>query len=163
MNGFLKKTGIFLQVRINSSRLRGKALMKLFDKTVTEHAMERLNIIPADYRVLLTTKESEYALQNLTAKMGWKIFYGDNHNVLKRFVDAALYYGVDIIVRATADNPLVSSEIAIDTLNLFNKTNCDLAHLINIPYGSGVEVIKTDALVKALENSKLPYDLEHVT
>lgn len=163
MGNFLKKRAVFLQVRLNSSRLRGKALLKLFGKTVVEHAMERLNIVPADYRVLVTTKDSGYALKEIADKMHWNIFYGDPFNVLKRFVDAAIYYDVDTIVRATADNPLVSSEIALDTLTLFGKSNCDLAHLTNIPYGSGVEVVKRDALVTALKNTNLPYDMEHVT
>jgi|GEM_PF-257520 len=163
MDRFIKRTGIFLQVRVNSKRMPAKSIYKLSGTPIFQHAMERLNVIPADIRVLLTTKESESFVKDIADVMGWKVFIGDEHNVLKRFVDAALFYKVDTIIRATADNPLVSSEIASETLDLFNKENCDLAFLKPIPYGSGVEVVSTNILIQALNDTNIPYHFEHVT
>lgn len=157
------KTGIFLQVRLNSSRMPGKAILNLAGKYLVQHTIERLSVVPAEVRAILTTKESEDALKDIAEVNGWELFCGDAQNVLKRYVDAALFFDVDIIVRATGDNPLTSSEIAIETLSAFVKENADLAHIAPAPYGSGVEVVKRSALIKALENASMPYEFEHVT
>jgi spore coat polysaccharide biosynthesis protein SpsF (cytidylyltransferase family)/spore coat polysaccharide biosynthesis predicted glycosyltransferase SpsG/2-polyprenyl-3-methyl-5-hydroxy-6-metoxy-1,4-benzoquinol methylase len=159
----LKKTGLFLQVRLNSSRMPGKALMKIGDRAMVAHVLERLMVIPADVRALLTTQESLPLLKPFADAAGWELFAGDPQNVLKRYVDAAIFYEVEVIIRATGDNPLVSPEIAMETLDLFNKANCDLAYLAPVPYGSGVEVIKTRTLITAQQSTEIPYHLEHVT
>lgn len=158
-----KRIGIFLQVRLNSSRMPGKALLNLAGKLLIQHTIERLSVVPADVRVILTTKECEGVLKYIAEENGWEIFCGDSQNVLKRFVDAALFFDVETIVRATGDNPLTSSEITMETLSAFDKENADLAHIAPAPYGSGVEVVKRSALIKALEKASMPYEFEHVT
>lgn len=158
-----RKTGLFLQVRLNSTRMPGKALMELQGKPLIVHVMERLNAIPAETRALLTTKCSEPYLRPLAEQMGWAIFTGDKQNVLKRFVEAALHFDVNTVIRATGDNPLTSSEVANETLGLFFQKQADLAYLAPVPYGSGVEVVKVEALLKALKNTRVPYHMEHVT
>ena len=50
--------GVLLQVRLDSTRLPEKALLKLKDLTVIEHAMRALKQIDADVFVLVTTEES---------------------------------------------------------------------------------------------------------
>ncbi|OHD82937.1 MAG: hypothetical protein A2355_12870, partial [Spirochaetes bacterium RIFOXYB1_FULL_32_8] len=159
----INSIGLFLQVRLNSNRMPGKALLNLSGKLLINHVIDRLSVVPADHRVILTSNESYDVLKPIADEAGWDIFAGNSQNVLKRFVDAAVFYEVDTVIRATGDNPLSSSEIAIQTIELFNKTNADLAYLAPVPYGSGVEVVKTSALVKALLKSDIPYDLEHVT
>lgn len=162
MKNLLKRTGLFLQVRLNSNRLPGKVLMNLCGKTILSHVLEKMNVVPADVRVIVTTRDCKDVFKDVASNVGWEIFYGDEHNVLKRFVDAAIFYKVDIIIRATADNPLLSSEIAMETLDLFYKANCDLAYLAPIPYGSGIEVINFEALFDSLKKTKMPYNYEHV-
>jgi spore coat polysaccharide biosynthesis protein SpsF (cytidylyltransferase family)/spore coat polysaccharide biosynthesis predicted glycosyltransferase SpsG/SAM-dependent methyltransferase/predicted RNA-binding Zn-ribbon protein involved in translation (DUF1610 family) len=163
MDKLLKKSGIFLQARINSNRMPGKCVMPFFGNIMLHQVLKRLEVIPADEKVILTTPDSEYAFRKTAKRMGWKIFTGDEQNVLKRYVEAAVSFGVDIVIRATADNPFVSPEIAIETIDLFHKENCDLATLAPVPYGSGIEVVKTSALITALKNSRVPHHLEHVT
>ena len=157
------RIGIFLQVRLNSSRMPGKALLNLAGKVLVQHTIERLSVVPADVRAILTTKESEEALKDIAEANGWEVFCGDAQNVLKRYVDAALFFDVNTVVRATGDNPLTSSEITMETLSAFAKENADLAHIAPAPYGSGVEVVKRSALIKALEKASMPYEFEHVT
>ncbi len=159
----MEKTGLFLQVRLNSTRMPGKAVFNLCGKTLISHAMDRLGCVPADVKVVLTTRESVELLEPMVLSAGWEIFCGDRINVLKRYFDAAVKYEVDTIIRATGDNPLVSSEIALETLDLFRRKKCDLAHLKDIPYGSGVEIFTRDALTKAYANAVTVYEKEHVT
>ncbi|MBR6200297.1 MAG: methyltransferase domain-containing protein [Spirochaetales bacterium] len=159
----MKKIGLFLQVRLNSTRMPGKALLDLHGKPLIVQVMERLMVVPASVRAVLTSEESLPLIKPLAQSMGWETYAGSTQNVLKRFAEAAMYYDVDIVIRATGDNPLLSSEIALDTLGLFNKKKCDLAYLAPIPYGSGVEVMSKDALLSAYKNATTPYQMEHVT
>ncbi len=159
----MEKIGLFLQVRLNSTRMPGKALLDLHGKPLIIQVMERLMVIPAEIRAVLTSVESLPLLKPLATEMGWEVFTGSTQNVLQRFAEAAIYYDVDVVIRATGDNPLLSSEIALETLGLFKKRKCDLAYLEPIPYGSGVEVISKDALLNAYKNATTPYQLEHVT
>jgi spore coat polysaccharide biosynthesis protein SpsF (cytidylyltransferase family)/spore coat polysaccharide biosynthesis predicted glycosyltransferase SpsG/2-polyprenyl-3-methyl-5-hydroxy-6-metoxy-1,4-benzoquinol methylase len=158
-----RKVGLFLQVRLNSTRLPGKSILPLCGQPLVVRTMERMAFLPADIRVLVTTKDCEEYFKQIALPMGWNVFSGSVQNVLKRFVDCAIFYEIDTIIRATGDNPLLSSEIASETLELFNKNKADLAFMEPVPYGSGVEVINKEALQTALKNTIIPYHLEHVT
>jgi spore coat polysaccharide biosynthesis protein SpsF (cytidylyltransferase family)/2-polyprenyl-3-methyl-5-hydroxy-6-metoxy-1,4-benzoquinol methylase len=148
---------------MNSNRLPGKALLRLFDKPMIAWTLERMKSVPSDVKVILTTRNSYPWLSEIAAEYGWEIYAGEDQNVLKRFTDAALHYRVDEIIRATGDNPLLSSEIALETLEMFLKTGADICHLSPVPYGTGVEVVKTQALISALNRFETSYQLEHVT
>jgi spore coat polysaccharide biosynthesis protein SpsF len=105
-------TAVFLQVRLDSSRLPRKALLELAGVTVLEHAMQALDLVRADIRVLLTTKDSAAELKPIAESAGWNMFIGSKDDVLDRFVMAAREFNADRIIRATGDNPLVSAEMA---------------------------------------------------
>ncbi len=154
---------IFLQARLNSSRLPNKALLPLAGMTVIEHAMASLIKVKTDLHVLLTDKESQLKLYPLAEKWGFKLFTGPREDVLLRFALAAELYKPDRILRATGDNPLVSAELAEDILSLHKDKRADCSGFTNIPLGTGVEVIETNALFTAEREAVKPYDREHVT
>ena len=52
------RTGIFVQVRLASTRLARKALLPLAGSTVIGHVMRALALVPADVRALLTDPAS---------------------------------------------------------------------------------------------------------
>ena len=158
-----KRVGLFLQVRIDSSRLPGKALLFLHDKTLLEWCIERLDSVDVNVKAVLTTKQSIRYLSPIAKKYGWLIFVGSREDLLLRYTEASHYFNVDTVIRATGDNPFLSEEVVSETLQLFNKSDADISHLTNLPYGSGVEVIKTSALIKANNEAKIHYDREHVT
>lgn len=153
---------IFLQVRLDSSRLPGKALLELADRTVVEHAMTALNSVRGDQRMLLTTEDSEARLRPLADKAGWGVFVGPKDDVLARFILAARETGTDKLVRATGDNPLVSAFMANEALALSEETGAHYAGFGELPVGSGVEVIDVSALEEAYSEAADPYEREHV-
>lgn len=155
-------TGIFLQVRLDSERLPRKALLPVCGKTVIEHAMESLRKVYADIRVVLTDKESSYELRPLAEKWGFDLFVGHHSNVLKRYADAVNYYDVDLVVRATGDNPLVSSELANRLITIHEKEQADYSGFKGMPLGTGVEVARADAILKAHDEAIHQFDREHV-
>jgi len=156
-------TSIFLQVRLDSSRLPRKALLKLSDSTVVEHAMHSLDSVRAEQRTLVTTLDSESELRPLAEKCGWGLFVGSKDDVLSRYVLAARETGAARLVRATGDNPLVSAAMANAALDLFDETAADFAGFSELPLGAGVEIVRVACLEEAYEEAEDPYEREHVS
>ncbi len=157
------KKGVFLQVRLNSSRLPRKALLPLGNFTVIEWAMRALKIVKAQNHVLLTDHESLSELGPLAANWGWDIFAGDPENVLNRYVSAARKFQTDFILRATGDNPFVSASVGNDNLVQLENEGWDLFARASGPLGTGTEAVRFDALEYALSHSPDSYEKEHVT
>lgn len=156
-------TGLFLQVRLDSSRLPNKALLELGGGSVIEHAMRSLRRVPTSVHAILTDQESADLLQPRAARCGFETFVGPRENVLERYVLAARYFGTEVVVRATGDNPLVSWELARLAVKEFRSENADYFGFDGPPLGTGVEVVATSALERAIRETNDPYDLEHVT
>jgi len=156
-------TGVFLQVRIDSTRLPGKALLPLENYKVIEHAMRNLKAVNADIFALLTEQSSVLSLTPLAEKWGYEVFTGDKENVLKRYANAVQHYSVKTVIRATGDNPLVSCQLANQILASHHIKNADYSGFTGIPLGTGVEVLNADAILAAYNLAKDPYEKEHVS
>lgn len=158
------RVAVFLQARINSTRLPGKALKEIYqDITVIGCAMMQLKKVKADYHVLLTDDRSYNLLKNETEKQGFEIFKGPEHDVLARFTSAARHYGVKTVVRATGDNPFVFPDKADRIVSLHLENSADHSWFTGMPLGGGVEIAEAEALFSAEKNTNDNYDREHVT
>ncbi len=158
------KKSLFLQVRLDSSRLPGKALKMISGRTVIEHAMNSLRNLNIDDYVLVTAAGDEDKLIPLADRFGFDVFAGDRQDVLKRYIDAGRKYNSDLIVRATGDNPLVSWEMAQKVISAIEKDGtADYMAMKHLPVGCGVEVFRRKALEAAYALTSEPYDHEHVT
>ncbi len=156
-------TGVFLQVRLDSTRLPDKALLKLAGKTVLEHAINALNGVEASVFSLLTTEDAAEILQPYAEEANWSLFTGPKDDVLARYYSASRKFGVDRIVRATGDNPLVSAEMANRALELASRTKAHYTGFAKLPPGSGVEILDVSALNEAFRESVDTYEREHVS
>jgi spore coat polysaccharide biosynthesis protein SpsF len=156
-------TGVFLQARLDSSRLPGKALMPIQGKPLILHAMESLKKIPVEVHALLTEEGSAEALQPLADEAGFRFFTGSGHDVLDRFCAALSAFPVHTLIRATGDNPLVSWEMASRLLAQHRSLDADYSGYFGLPTGCGVEIVRSECLFKARRESSDPYDHEHVT
>jgi spore coat polysaccharide biosynthesis protein SpsF len=157
------RTGIFVQVRIASSRLARKALLPLAGSTVIGHVMRALALVPADVRALLTDDDSLDALAAEAAAGGFLAIAGHPDDVLARFCDAARRLDVQRVVRATGDNPLTCPRLARDILTLHESRRADLSHYLDNPWGTGVEVIEAAALFEAEREAAESDEREHLT
>ncbi len=156
-------TGVFLQVRLDSSRLPNKALLELGGRSVIEHAMLSLKRLPVSVFAILTDGASRDLLEPRAARCGFQTFVGPEENVLERYVFAARQFGVSTVVRATGDNPLVSWELARQVLVEFRRRDADYCGYDGPPLGTGVEIVGVAALERAVRETRSSYDLEHVT
>ena len=95
-----------------------------------------------------------------------KCFRGSKNDVLKRLYEAAKSEKADVILRLTADCPLLDPNLCDQLLLHFELTGVDYAtnsHPPTWPDGLDCEVFTMSALSKANKHSTLPSEREHVT
>ncbi len=159
MNNF-----IVLQVRKNSTRLPGKLLYPLCGKTMFEHILIRLlSAELPDGVIVATTGDTLPSITEVVERYPVKVVVGPEDDVLKRFAVAVERYKIDNVIRATGDNPLVSIEYIDKTLEYHLKVGADLTTYTGLPYGTGVEVVRGDAVLRANRESVDPFEREHMT
>jgi len=118
--------------------------------------------------VATTTNPDDCRIVNLCQERGWPVFRGSEQDVLDRYYRAALAYKADIVVRFTADCPLIDPEIIDVVVNEFLSHRPNVEYVSNtvertFPRGLDAEVMSFDALKKAWQEDKAPASREHVT
>jgi spore coat polysaccharide biosynthesis protein SpsF len=155
-------TAVVLQARMGSTRLPGKALLPLGDSSLLEQAMTRLGLVPADLKVLATDVASAPLLAPVALRRGFELLVGPAQDVLARYCLAIRRFGIDLVVRATGDNPLVSHELAELLLERRDRLRSDYSGFVGMPLGMGVELVAAEALLRAEELAHEAREREHV-
>ena len=159
-------TGVVVQVRLDSTRLPGKALLPLGGATITDHALRRLALIPANWHILATDEPSAAELEQVAARNGFQLLAGPTEDVLARFCMAIRGFDLDLVLRATGDNPLVSHELAtllIDRRSrMIDRDRPQYSAYAGIPLGMGVELVSAEALLRAEAEARSAAAREHV-
>jgi spore coat polysaccharide biosynthesis protein SpsF len=155
----------FLQARMGSRRLPGKVLMLIQGQTILERAIRRLQAAPiVDGVVVLTTQlDEDDVIVEASGRLGVPHHRGPSQDVLARFQEAAERYRPDIVVRATADNPLLeigSIERIVDALYWGHLDWCVESGL---PYGAATEALTAEALARVHSKAREAFYREHVT
>jgi spore coat polysaccharide biosynthesis protein SpsF len=161
--------GIIVQARMGSSRLPGKVLMNLMGKPMLVHMIERLKHCKKVDKIVIATSnlESDKQIAEVAQGEGVIGFIGDcdENDVLERYIQAANKNEIDVIVRVTADCPLIDPQLIDDLVEKFFELDVDyVTNSIEktFPLGVDAEVFKTEALIAS---SYLSDDLklrEHV-
>lgn len=157
-----------LQARMSSSRLPGKVLMPLADRSLIAFMIERVRRATAiDELVLATSVEtSDDPLVDAIERLGVRVVRGPLDDVLARFGMAAELAGADIVVRLTGDCPLIDP-VLIDRVvakiasgEALYASNCVPA---TYPDGLDCEAFGADLLNRAVREATLASEREHVT
>lgn len=160
----MARPGIILQARFASTRLRGKALETIGQRTILEHCLRRL-MAGRDAAVVLATSfnPEDDALDAVAETVGVPVFRGAPEDVLSRFVSAAFQFRLDPIIRATADNPAVDMDAPWRVLRAMQESGADYVSEEGLPIGAGVEGVTFAALRRAARSAGRSHDREHVT
>jgi len=155
---------VILQARTGSVRLPGKVLKPLFGSPLIERVVDALLVAETvDFVVGAISENSEPELERVLLAKGCYVFRGSEEDVLGRFVQALQINRVDLVIRATGDNPFVSPEHIDSIVKLHLAEQADLSHWLGLPLGCGVEVVNAKALLEADAEAVDPYEREHVT
>ena len=93
-------------------------------------------------------------------------YRGSESDVLDRYYQAAKSRGAEIVVRITADCPLIDAEVIDEVVRAFLAEPCDYASntlRATYPDGLDTEVFSFAALEKAWRQAQLATEREHVT
>ncbi len=155
---------IVLQARMGSTRLPGKSMHLVEDRSLLAHCVSRLlaaNI--ARVVVAPTTDREDDVLEDEAVRSGAVVVRGSAEDVLARYVQAATIGSSRFVIRATGDNPAVDIDAPRRVLRGLRFGGADYVAERNLPYGSAVEGIRVEALLQAADEVTHGSDREHVT
>ena len=163
-----KTIGIIIQARIGSTRLPEKVIRKIEGKTVLEHVIERAKRIKDVGKIILATtaKKEDDILEKIAMDCGMFVFRGSENDVLDRFYQTAKKFGIDHIIRITADCPVIDSNIVDKVVNYYFEGGFDYvgnSHPPTFPDGMDIEIFNFGTLKRAWKNAVSNEDREHVT
>lgn len=164
------KTIAIIQARMGSTRLPGKVLKTVMNKTLLEYQLERIKrSLLIDEIVVATTKnENDDPIVALCEQLDTKVYRGSETDVLSRYYEAAAKYKADIIVRLTSDCPLIDPDVVDNVIEMYLDSKGTIDYVSNtfertFPRGLDTEVFSFEALEKAKKHAILERDREHVT
>ncbi len=160
-----------IQARMSSSRLPGKVLLDIAGKPMLQWVVERVRQAPGVSEVVVATTDNpaDDPIEEFCVKNNILIFRGNQFDVLDRYYQTAKLVNADVIVRVTADCPLIDPNEVDNLLNEFFERKVDFAanrlpppwHR-TFPIGLDVEIASFAALERAWNEATEIHDREHV-
>lgn len=158
---------------MSSTRLPGKVMRPLADKTVLGQVIDRLQRSRRlDAVIIATSTEPEDAPIHAEAlHAGALAFRGDLLNVLSRYYHAAREQQLDVVVRITSDCPLIDWEILDQMLAVFHAglagpnppDYLSNSRVRRYPRGLDCEIFTFAGLERCYWSATQDYEREHVT
>lgn len=153
---------------MTSTRLPGKVLLTADGRSMLSHQLHRLSALDFTTIVATTTNATDDPIARAADDLGIESFRGSEDDVLERFADAADASGLDVVVRVTADCPLIDPDLIKRGVRKYQALNDVHAHVSNVlertyPRGFDFEVFSAHALREAAEHATTPAEREHVT
>ena len=153
---------------MGSTRLPKKVLMKINEKPILELIIEFLNLSKLNDQIIVATTElsQDDPIEELCKCLKIECFRGSSNDVLQRFSNCAQLYKGDIIVRITADDPLIDIELFDKVIQLCKETKSDFVSTAidsGYPFGYFIEAITQPTLEWLNKTQKDSLSREHVT
>ena len=159
-----------IQARMTSTRLPGKVLKQVLGKPMIGYQLERTRRCHAldEIVVATTTNATDDPIADYVSGLGIAVYRGSEHDVLSLYFEAAEAHDADIVVRMTADCPIIDPEVTDMVIERFLEFIPPLDYATNgiphtWPIGLDTEVMTFKALRTAHEQTHDPYDREHVS
>lgn len=165
------KTLVIIQARMGSSRLPGKVLADIAGQPMLAHVVNRVRQarVVDDVIVATSTESKDDALAALCRDRGWSCFRGDHLDVLDRYYQTAAAFDGDVIVRITADCPLIDPELINLVASKVIEANGSVDYCANVlpprtfPRGLDAEAFTRAALNRCWTEATDSSCREHVT
>jgi spore coat polysaccharide biosynthesis protein SpsF len=165
----MKKVAI-VQARMGSTRLPGKVLKDIKGKPLLWHLVERLrhSQLTDDLVIATTTAGKDKLIADFCKDNKLNAYRGSQEDVLDRYYQTAKAYKADLIIRITADCPLIDPCVIDKAIERYLENKEKVDYVSNTlertyPRGMDVEVFSFGVLEKAWQKAKKQYEREHVT
>lgn len=163
--------GCIIQARMTSSRLPGKVMQEICGEPMLHWVLTRARQSRRIHQVMVATtvNAADDSIVDFCEQNGYHYYRGSEFDVLDRYYQAAKSIKADIVVRLTADCPLIDPRLMDETIdNLFRKGADFSANRLPPPFkrtypiGLDVEVVTFRALECAWRNATEKHEREHV-
>jgi len=160
-----------VQARMGSTRLPGKVLAEIAGVPMLVRTVERARLARTvhEWMIATTTDAADDVIEVLCRARGYAVYRGSVNDVLDRYYRAALQASADVIVRLTADCPLLDPALVDLTVRSFLDAQPPADLVVNrlpgartYPIGLDVEVVSFCALEHAWREAADPNQREHV-
>jgi spore coat polysaccharide biosynthesis protein SpsF len=157
-----------IQARMGSTRLPGKVLRDIAGDTMLARVVRRAQLARSLSAVVVATSvaPSDDAIVAECARLGVPVFRGHEQDVLDRYWQAACAHQADVVVRITADCPLVDPGVVDQVVAAFRDARPDYASNVlerTYPRGLDTEVMALATLEQTWREADRPYQRAHVT
>jgi spore coat polysaccharide biosynthesis protein SpsF len=160
------KTVAIVQARTTSTRLPGKVLSDIEGLPMLAHVLRRARASGVDDVVVASTMNAaDDPVVEIARSEGARWFRGDEYDVLARYAGAARDAGAEVVVRITADCPLLDPEV-LDRVVEGLDADADYASNVldrTFPVGLDVEAMRRETLDRIDVLARSPQAREHVT
>jgi len=160
----------FIQARMTSTRLPGKILMDLAGQPMLAQQLGRLRQCRMldELVIATTTNVTDDPVVELARHERIRCYRGSEEDVLSRYVGAAREASAEVVIRLTADCPLIDAEIVDLVVSelVSHAESCDYVGNVlerTYPRGLDVEAFSLWALEECDRLAKSPSSREHVT
>lgn len=153
---------------MGASRLPGKPLKEVLGRPLLFYLVDRLKQCGVKIVIATTSQKRDEAIAVYAHSLGVDVIQGDEEDVLSRYWVAAQKVSCDVIVRITADCPLMDPMLVNHFLSEFLSKASSLDYLSNTlvrsyPRGLDIEVFSKKALERAMKEARALEEREHVT
>ena len=164
----MKTAGIISQVRMGSTRLPGKVLLPAAGRPLLDYHVARLAQSGLPLYLATTTEPADDALAAYAEARGLPYHRGSETDVLARYYETAVKFGLDVVVRVTSDCPLVDGPLIGAAVARYLADADPLEFRSNsiirsFPRGLDFEIFSMQMLAEAYERAASLYEREHVT
>lgn len=172
-----QKVSALIQARMGSTRLPGKAMMKIQGKTIIQIIFERLQHSKEIDDIILSTSSSREnnSLVRHAKEIGLKYYRGSENDLVARHLGAANKLKANAVLRVTGDCPLVDPHLADQMIRIYRKKNHAIDFMTNAmpptyPDGLDLDIMPLATLKKLEKEIKkndmhrdffVPYIMKH--
>ena len=146
------RIAVVVACRLKSTRLKMKPKLDIDGMCALDRCLDNcLRMRRADEVVLATsTVEQDDPLASHTMEGRVGFLRGDPEDVMRRYLDVADAHGIDVIVRVTADNPVISPEIADLLVDSHLRAGADFTRAAVDAVGTGAHIINVEAMRRVI-------------
>lgn len=151
---------------MTSTRFPGKVLKEVMGRPLLSYQIERLKEVRGLEKIIVatTTNKEDNPIVEFCQKTGIDYYRGSENDVLDRYYQTAKKFGVEHVMRITADCPLIDPLICNRVIDEYFNSGADYVHT-GPTFAEGVdcEILSFKALEKAWHEAKLKSEREHLT
>lgn len=166
----MTKVVTVIQARTGSTRLPGKVLLPLGDRTVLDVMLRRVkrSRLAGTIVVATTTNDDDDTIAAVALRNGIGCYRGHETDLLDRHYRAAIAHGATDVVKIPSDCPLIDPAVIDAVLAEYLDRRADVDFASNLhppthPDGNDVEVVRMETLAAAWREATRPFEREHTT